>query len=255
MSCPRCHEPATGKFCANCGSALKGADCPSCGEALTPGAQFCHHCGNALKAAAAPDAATPNRMPWIVTGVALVAVIALVLFQASRSATDGGPAEAAQGAPMMGGSGGGAGGMPDIASMSPQEQADRLFNRVMSYASQGKPDSAAIFAPMALQVFDMLAPLDIHQRYDVGLISLVVGQLGRAKVEADTILKKNPKDLLGLTLAMRVAEASQNSAAAADFGKRLLAAEPAERQTKREEYEFHGNDIDAAVKDAKARKP
>jgi hypothetical protein len=198
--------------------------------------------------------AAPSRVPWIVTGVALVAVIALVLFQASRSATDEGPASAGQTAPMMGGGSGG-GGVPDIASMSPQEQADRLFNRVMSYASEGKADSAAIFAPMALQVFDMLAPLNVHQRYDVGLVALVSGQLGRAKVESDTILIKNPRDLLGLTLAMRVAEASKNSAATGDFGRRLLAAEPAERKTKREEYEFHGNDIDAAIKDARARRP
>lgn len=202
------------------------------------------------------SAAAPNRVPWIVTGVALVAVIALVLFQASRSATDAGPAESAQAGPMAGGGGGGgAAGVPDIANMSPQEQADRLFNRVMSYASQGKADSAAIFAPMAIQVYDMLAPLDVHQRYDVGLVALVAGQLGRAKTEADTILIKNPKDLLGLTLAMRVAEASQNSAAAGDYGKRLLSAEPSERKTGREEYNFHGNDIDAAVKDARARKP
>ena len=201
-------------------------------------------------------ATAPNRVPWIVTGIALIAVIALVLFQASRSATDAGPVEGDQAAAMGAPGGGNAtAGMPDIASMSPQEQADRLFNRVMTYASQGKADSAAIFAPMALQVFDMLAPLDAHQRYDVGLIALVAGQLPRAKVEADTILRKNPKDLLGLTLAMRVAEASKNSAAAVDFGKRLLASEPAERKTAREEYGFHANDIDAAVKDARARKP
>lgn len=202
--------------------------------------------------------AASSRVPWIVTGVALVAVIALVLFQASRAATDGGPADAGQTAPMGGAPAGAGGAMPsaaDIAAMSPQEKADRLFNRVMSYASEGKRDSAAIFVPMALQSYDMLAPLDVHQRYDVGLVALVGGELTRAKVEADTILKKNAKDLLGLTLAMRVAEASQNSAAAGDFGKRLMAAEPAERKTAREEYTAHGNDIDAALKDARARKP
>jgi len=205
-----------------------------------------------------------NRMPWILTGVALVVMIALVLFQASRAATTGGSADAGQAGPMSGGpmaggpSAGGGGGMPsavDIANMSPQEQADRLFNRVMMYASEGKRDSAAIFAPMALQAFDMMGPLDAHGRFDVGLVALVAGELGKAKVQADTILKKNPKDLLGLTLAMRVAEASQNSAAAGDFGKRLLAAEPTEKKTGREDYQAHVNDIDAAVKDARARKP
>ena len=202
-------------------------------------------------------ATSNNRVPWIVTGVALVAVIALVLFQASRSATDSGPADTGQAAGPVGALQGG-GAMPsaaDIAAMSPQEKADRLFNRIMSYASEGKRDSAAIFVPMALQSYDMMAPLDVHQRYDVGLVAMVGGDLGRAKIEADTILKKNPKDLLGLTLAMRVAEASQNSAAAGDYAKRLVAAEPTERKTTREEYTAHGNDIDAALKDARARKP
>jgi hypothetical protein len=258
-TCSRCGESASGKFCSHCGAALSGATCPSCSGALTAGAQFCHHCGTAMKGAVG---AGPNRVPWIVTGVALVVVIALVLFQASRSATDGGPADPGQGVPMGGaalGTGAGAGGaMPsaaDIAAMSPQEKADRLFNRVMMYASEGKRDSAAIFAPMALQAFDMIAPLDVHGRFDVGLVAMVAGQLGRAKVEADTILRKNPNDLLGLTLAMRVAEESQNSAARGDFAKRLVAAESAERKTAREDYQAHGNDIDAALKDARARKP
>lgn len=198
-------------------------------------------------------------MSWVVTGVALVAVIALVLFQASRSATDAGPADAGQRAPMGGAAMGGTamGGAPsaaDIAAMSPQEQADRLFNRVMMYASEGKADSAAIFAPMALQAFAGLAPLDVHQRYDVGLVAMVAGQLGRAKAEADTILSKNRNDLLGLTLAMRVAEQAKNNAAG-DFAKRLIAAEPAERKLPREEYQFHSSDIDAALKEARARKP
>ncbi len=258
-SCPRCHEPASGQFCANCGAALKGATCPTCEGALTPGAQFCHHCGAPLKGTASTSS---NRVPWIVTGVALVAVIALVLCQASRSATDAGAvaapaAGAPMGAPPMAGAASG-GAMPsaaDIANMSPQEKADRLFNRVMTYASEGKSDSAAIFVPMALQMYDMMAPLDVHMRYDVGLVAMAGGQLTRAKVEADTILQKNPKDLLGLTLAMRVAEASQNSASASNFAKRLIAAEPAERKTGREEYTAHGNDIDAALKDARARKP
>jgi len=248
MSCPRCNEPATGQFCANCGAALKGATCPDCGGALTPGAHFCHHCGTALKGAAR---STPSRVPWIVTGVALVAVIALVLVQASRSAVDGGPAEGntgAAGAPL-------AGGPVAIGSMSPQEQANRLFNRVMSYASEGKSDSAAIFAPMALQAFDMIAPLDVHGRYDVGLVAIVAGQTGRAKAQADSILRLNRNDLLGLTLAMRVAEAAKNASAASEYAKRLISAEPAERKTAREEYGFHGTDIDAALKEAKARKP
>lgn len=259
-TCPRCHEPASGAFCEHCGAALKGAACPKCGGALTPGAQFCHHCGSSLSSGG--SSAVPNKMPWILTGVALVIVIALVLYQASRSATDGPAADAAAGpmggAPVgaapMGAGGGGPGGV-NLAAMTPEERADRLFNRVMAYASEGKPDSAAIFAPMALQAFEMMGQLNVHGRYDVGLVATVAGQLAKAKAQADTILKQNPNDLLGLTLAMRVAESAQNSAAAKDYGKRLIAAEPAEKKTGREEYSAHGADIDAAIKDAKAKKP
>jgi hypothetical protein len=202
-----------------------------------------------------------NRVPWIVTGVALVAVIALVLFQASRAATEAAPGAGGPmsgGAPLTTGAPFAGGGMPstaDIAKMSPQEQADRLFNRVMRDASEGKSDSVAMFAPMAIQALEMLAPLNVHQHYDIGLVASVSGDLKRAKIEADSILRTNPRDLLGLALAIRVAEASQNSAARADFEKRLVAAEPAERKTAREEYLAHGGDIDAALKDARGRKP
>jgi len=250
-SCSHCGEAASGKFCSHCGAALQGASCPGCNGELTPGAQFCHHCGAAM-----PGTSTgggTNRVPWIVTGVALVVVIALVLFQASRAAKDAGPSEGVpMGAPAAGG------GMPsssDIAKMPPQEQADRLFNRVMRDASEGKGDSVAMFAPMAIQALEMLAPLSVHQHYDIGLVASVSGDLKRAKIEADSILGKNPRDLLGLTLAIRVAEASQNSAARADFEKRLVAAEPTERKTAREEYLAHRGDIDAALKDARSRKP
>jgi hypothetical protein len=202
-----------------------------------------------------------NRVPWIVTGVALVAVIALVLFQASRAARDAAPGEGGPmggGAPLTGGAPSAGGGMPsvgDLSKMSPQEQADRLFNRVMRDASEGKSDSVAMFAPMAIQALEMLAPLDAHQHFDIGLVAAVSGNLVRAKLEADSILKKNPNDLLGLTLAIRVAEASSNSAARADLEKRLVAAEPTERKAAREEYVAHGGDIDAALKGARSRKP
>jgi len=257
--CPRCGEAASGKFCSNCGSSLGGAACPHCGGALTPGAQFCNHCGTSMsggQAAPAP-AGGGSRLPWIMAGVALVAVMVLVLMQ---TASKSGEVPAADGAPVapFAGSAPAAGGMPSaaaIANMSPEEKADRLFNRVMMYSSEGKRDSAAIFAPMAFQSYEMIGTLDVHQRFDLGLIAVAVSDAARARAEADTILKKNPNDLLGLTLAIRAAELAKNDAARAGFEKRLIAAEPAERKTTRQEYVDHGNDIDAALKEARSRKP
>jgi hypothetical protein len=259
VPCPRCGESVSGKFCSHCGSAVAGATCPNCKGALTADAQFCHHCGTAMSGTASSGAATGggSRLPWIVAGIALVVVIALVLVQTASKKDEGG--SEAGGAPLAGPMGGGAGGgMPsagDISSMSPQERADRLFNRVMRYASEGKSDSAGIFAPMAIQSFEMMAPLDVHQRFDLGLVAVVTGDAPRARAEADTILKKNPNDLLGLTLAVRAAEAAKDAATRTSFEKRLIAAEPAERKSPRQEYVAHSSDIDAALKDAQGRKP
>jgi hypothetical protein len=209
--------------------------------------------------AAPAPAGGGSRLPWILAGVALLAVMVLVLMQTASKSGDVGAADggAAPVAPFAG-SAPAAGGMPSaaaIANMSPQEKADRLFNRIMMYASEGKRDSAAIFAPMAFQSYDMIGTLDAHQHFDLGLIAVAVGDAARAKTEADAILKKNPNDLLGLTLAIRGAELAKNDAARAGFEKRLIAAEPAERKTTRQEYVDHGNDIDAALKEARGRKP
>ncbi|MHB1312667.1 MAG: double zinc ribbon domain-containing protein [Gemmatimonadaceae bacterium] len=258
--CPRCGEAASGKFCSSCGSSLAGAACPHCGGALTPGAQFCNHCGTSMsggQAAPAP-AGGGSRLPWILAGVALVAVMVLVLMQtASTSGAVAGGDGTAPVAPFAGSAPAG-GGMPsaaDIASMSPEEKADRLFNRIMMYASEGKRDSAAIFAPMAFQSYEMIGTLGAHQHFDLGLIAIAVGDATRARSEADAILKKNPTDLLGLTLAIRSAELARNDAARAGFEKRLISAEPTERKNTRQDYVDHGNDIDAALKDARSRKP
>src|SRR4029077_16741181 len=81
---------------------------------------------------------------------------------------------------------------PDISSLSPQERADRLYNRVMLLATQGKIDSVQFFAPMALTAYQMLSPLNADQRYDMGRIGEVVGALPLAKAQADSILRENP---------------------------------------------------------------
>jgi hypothetical protein len=137
--------------------------------------------------------------------------------------------------------------------MSPAERADRLFNRVMSLSSEGKTDSAAFFAPMALAAFEELAPLSAHSRYDMGLVALVSGDIGRASAQSDTILKQRPTHLLGLLLAARVADARGDSAAARAQRQRLLAAEAAERASGLAEYNDHDADLRAAVDQARKR--
>ena len=49
--------------------------------------------------------------------------------------------------------GGAPGALPDLASMTPREQFDRLYNRVMQASEQGDTATANRFSPMALQAY------------------------------------------------------------------------------------------------------
>jgi hypothetical protein len=181
-----------------------------------------------------------SMLPWGVAGLALVALLALIAgqFFGGRGAPDGG--DAASASP-------GAVGAPDISAMSPQERADRLFNRVMQLSSDGKLDSARFFAPMAMASIEALTPATAHTRYDLGLVALVVGETATATAQADTILRDAPKHLLGLVLAARAAGARRDDNARRAFEKRLLAAEPGETARALPEYVDHANDIRSAV--------
>jgi hypothetical protein len=118
----------------------------------------------------------------------------------------------------------------------------------MAYAEQGKADSARFFAPMAIQAYSMIGALDAHARYDIGTISVAVGDVRRARAEADTILATRPSHLLGLALAIKAAGLAGDSAAAARLSRRLAAAAPTERATALAEYAEHARDIDEALK-------
>jgi hypothetical protein len=179
---------------------------------------------------------------WTFPVIALVAVIGLSLFQYSRQSPAGAPTNAG---PI------GMGRAPDISSMSPEERADRLFNRVMRLSSEGKTDSAVFFGPMALGALEALQPLNAHRRYDMGVVALVMGDASMAAAQSDTILRQRATHLLGLALAARAAEAQKNTTAAQGFRRRLLAAEAAERAQGLPEYADHDADIASAIERAR----
>lgn len=220
----------------------KSRYCSQCGTQFLEDALFCHSCGAAAdgRTSKAPAATTSSvALRWGVPGVALLLMIVITAYRAGTSAP---PATA--GAPPLAS---GAMRAPDISSMSPMERADRLFNRVMQYWSAGNTDSAAFFAPMALAAFDALGPLNTHSRYDLGLVSLVAGDVGRASAQADTILATKSSHLLGLILAGRVADARADRDAARRFRQQLLSSEASERASGLPEYNDHDADIRAAV--------
>ena len=258
--CPVCGTEASGRFCANCGATLSAGKCAGCETPLSPGAHFCHRCGKPVGTAISPPAATqpePKRaagisssLPWAIAAVALLALLAMSagkFFNASKGSSLDAPANAL---PQAGLDDRGQRG-PDISALSPQEQADRLFNRVMLLNTEGKKDSVMFFAPMAISAYEMLSPLNQDQRYDLGRIAEVAGALPLAKAQADTILQSNPNHLLGLILASRIATLSGDASAGKKYQARFVAAEKSERARKLPEYDRHQNDIDAALADAR----
>jgi hypothetical protein len=141
----------------------------------------------------------------------------------------------------------------DVSSMSPQERASRLFDRIMRLSEEGRQDSVALFSSMAIPVYESLGPLDLDSRYDLGRIAQVSGQLDLAQAQADTILRQSPNHLLGLVLALAVADARGNSAERSALQRRLLDAETSQLARGLDEYVRHRADIDAALAAARSR--
>lgn len=259
-TCPSCSAPANGRYCASCGAPLAGATCASCSADLSPGAKFCHRCGAGVGSGGATvREPRTSSLPWIVAALAFLALFAMAAgrgFNARRGSTidgsqnalpqagldDRAPSADEQPAAMR---------APDISSLSPQERADRLYNRVMLLASQGKIDSVQFFAPMALTAYQMLSPMNADQRYDMGRIGEVAGAIPLAKAQADSILRENPNHLLGLILEARLATLAGDTVQLHSYERRLLAAEKAESAKKREEYVRHQDDITSALQQAR----
>lgn len=263
VTCPSCHAEATGKFCSSCGASLVGTKCAACGATLTPGAKFCHRCGagaggSAAGSATAGNAGAPDphsfssALPWGVAAIALVALVALVAGQ-RFGRSQGDAAQAAGGgvggntavAPFAGATGNGQ--APDISNLTPAEAASRLYDRVMAAHENGHADTVQMFAPMAMTAYEMIGALNFDQRYDLGRIAAVAGDEEVARAQADTILAKDPNHLLGLILAGNAAHMRKDAAAERSYHAKLVAAAPAERAKKLDEYSLHANDIAIAL--------
>ncbi len=133
--------------------------------------------------------------------------------------------------------------------MSPREQAARLYDRIMRYAEEGKPDSIRAFAPMAMGAFALLGPeMDLDARYDYGRVASEAEEFAVAAAQADTILRISPTHLLGLALAARVADRQARVDDAERYWKAFLSARDAELKRDLPEYQAHAGDIEAAVR-------
>lgn len=213
-----------------------------------------------------------NTLPWAVAAIAFLTLFAMLAskgFNSRRGSSVDAPMNAlpnptvdagaadASGAPFAatGGPAGRAGAgarAPDISKLSPTDIANRLFDRIMRLNDQGKSDSVAFFAPMAVQAYQMVEqeqghPLDADQRFDVGRIGEVAGALQIAKAQADTILQQHPDHLLGLLLAAQAAKLSGNTPALNEYKTTFARVKARELAKNLPEYKRHSADIEAGI--------
>ncbi len=194
-----------------------------------------------------------SALPWTIAAIALLAFAAFIAGQKMSANRPPAAAAATPGAPLPPPPPSGQPARaPDISSLSPEERADRLFNRVMALAEQRDTAQLRFFAPMAVSAYQMLGesrPLNADQRYDLGRIGQVAGADALARAQADSILRENPTHLLGLILAANLARSAEERRA---LERRFSAARDGELRKALPEYLAHRADIDSAV--ARARR-
>jgi tetratricopeptide (TPR) repeat protein len=128
---------------------------------------------------------------------------------------------------------------PDISQMSPEERANRLFNRVMILAEAGKGDSVRFFLPMALGAYNQLPALDPDARYHIGLLQLAGGDVQAALAQADTIQRSAPTHLFIYVLRAHAYQQSGNTQQERRAYTEFLRNEAAETAKNRPEYTDH----------------
>jgi len=237
--------------------------CPSCGAVLPGRAKFCAECGTTMKAVHAPGAhpggppaAAAPILPWFIAGVCVLAVFAMVIIIAVRRpepAAGNQSNVAAQGRP------GSTTGTTDISSMSPREAADRLFDRIARASEAGDTGQVAFFAPMAIQAYQQVSPLDPDARLHIGMIELAMGNAAgatAAAAQADSIVRLSRTHLFGPLLKVRVAQAANNAAALRQAYQTFLANWTAERAKNLPEYSQHDamlNELHTAAQGSSSR--
>lgn len=237
MKCPNCAAESSGSFCPECGTPLKGAACRSCNAALAAGANYCTSCGAPARAGA-----RRTHPAWYVAGAALVVLIVVLVWPsapAERTPESDGrvPISQMQDAAPLGGSD----GTPPQLTGTPREQADRLFNRVMTEQANGDTTQARFFLPMALQAYDMAGELDADGLYHLALLQTLTRDYDAARRTAERILSGAPDHLLALSAAGNAAHEAGDRAAAQSYYRRFVAAYAKEKgRTDLPEYRDHG---------------
>ncbi|MGQ0814455.1 MAG: hypothetical protein ACT4O1_08305 [Gemmatimonadota bacterium] len=132
---------------------------------------------------------------------------------------------------------------PPQLTGSPREQADRLFNRVMTERANGDTARARFFLPMAIQAYEIAGDPDADGWYHLSLLQAFSGDDFAARKSAERILATAPNHLLGLAAAADAARAGGDAMAARNYYRRFLAAYESESKRDLPEYRDHARNF------------
>jgi hypothetical protein len=175
----------------------------------------------------------PN-LPWFIAGAALLALAAAIVaprFTSSEPQTVAAP-------PVTGPSLEGA-NPPDLSTMTPEEAAGNLYNRVMRTLSAGDTAQALMFVPMAISAYGMVGQLDDDGLYHLSVLQMVNGDAAGARQTAQQILDNEPNHLFGLITAAQAESMLGNSEEAASLYARFVENYDTEVAQGRPEYTEH----------------
>lgn len=247
--CPSCHRPASGRFCSSCGAQLGARSCRGCGSELQAGNRFCPSCGVPAGAGGSPQsgggaARTSGGLNYWAVGVAAVAVVVALVALLKPAAVGSEPVPVAPTAV------GGAAAV-DLASMTPRERFDRLYDRVMRASEGGDQGTVTQFAPMALQAYAQLDEIDSDARYHAAMIRLHTGDPAGATALADTILALDPGHLFSTVIYGTVARLQGDQERLARERSNFLKRYDGEMARRLQEYELHKFILDQFLTEAR----
>lgn len=254
MKCPSCGAESSGAFCAECGAPLKGAKCRDCGSPLTPGARYCTNCGARTGESGGGGG---SKAPWFVAGGALLIFVVVLLWPkiSGQNAENERkvPISQVQNADL--GTADQAGSAEGPLTGTPREQADRLFNRIMTERENGDTAKAKFFLPMGIQAYEVVGDsLDADGLYHLSLLQSFSGDFKAARATAEKVLKTQPNHLLALSAAANAARAQGDNATARKYYQRFLSVYDSELKTGKEEYQDHSRILPDLKKEAEQYK-
>ena len=186
-------------------------------------------------------------LPVAIAGVAVIAAVLVFVTRSSPPAAPGVAGAAA--APFAGG---GDGTPPDLSQMSPRDQFDRLFNRIMAASEQGDTATANRFSPMALMAYQNLPEVDQDARYHAAMLRLHGGDIEGAQALADTIGTMQKGHLFSYVLNAAIARFENDQAKLKLNYDGYLAHLDAEMAAGRAEYQDHKTMLDNFTTTARA---